>query len=76
MTVGERDLEYMRRLGRFQEEGRRERVRQHASLSPEERLARSLQMSRMYLSRARVEDRHDDPTPFYDRARQLGLYRP
>ncbi len=76
MTVSERDLEYMRRLGRFQAEGRRKRAQYHAGLSPRERLAHSLEMSLLYLSRTRVEIRQDDPTPFYDRARRLGLYRP
>jgi hypothetical protein len=76
MTVSERDIEYMQRLGRFQEEGRRERMSRHASLSPEERLSRSLEMSQAYLGQARVKFPNDDPTPFYDRARQLGLYRP
>ncbi len=76
MTVSERDFDYMRRLGRFQEEGRKKRAAYHASLSLEERLARSLELSRAFLSRARVEARHDDPTPSYDRARKLGFYRP
>jgi hypothetical protein len=57
----------MRRIGVYKELSRREAHAEHLSLSLDGRLRRS---------RVRRDDAQDDPTPFYDRARQLGLYEP
>jgi hypothetical protein len=64
----------MRRLGAFQAQGHAQALSAHLALPPSERLARSLALMRQFLARASV--RNDDPTPFYERARRLGLYRP
>lgn len=74
VTVSERDRDYMRRLGAFQADGHAQATAAHLARSPAERLAASLALMLRYLSTTPA--RRDDPAPFYDRARRLGLYRP
>lgn len=76
MGVSERDRDYMRRIGEAKGATHAEVAAAHRALPLAERLRRSWAL---YLAgRAIVRDdlRDDDPTPFYDRARALGLYRP
>lgn len=75
MTVSDKDREYMRRLGVYKELSHREAQAEHLSLSLDERLRRSWRLYQRYRHLVRRDDQ-DDPTPFYDRARELGLYEP
>jgi hypothetical protein len=65
----------MRRLGRYKAESHREALEAHLALESEQRLIAALEIAVAgpFLAYAGVED---DPAPFYDRARGLGLYRP
>lgn len=74
VTVSDRDRDYMRRLGEFQAQGHAAALAAHLALPPSERLARSVALMRQFI--ASVPARNDDPTPFYERARRLGHYRP
>ena len=76
MRVSDRDREYMRRLGEAEAEAHAERRAEHLALDLDERLRRSMALMEQFWRRANHEARHDDPIPFYDRARRLGLYRP
>ncbi len=76
MPVSSRDRDYMRRLGEFQAQGAENRERAHRALSLSARLEQSMGFCRRFFSTANLAAREDDPTPFYDRARRLGLYRP
>jgi hypothetical protein len=74
MSASERDREHFRRIGAAKAESHRESLAAHLALPLHDRLARSWDL---YL-RFRDPDappRDDDPTPFYDRARALGLYQ-
>lgn len=76
--VTERDRDYMRRLGEWIAEGNAERLRQHLARTPKERLEDSLRLSAEYRTPEAIR-RHleeDDPSPLYERAKRLGLYRP
>jgi hypothetical protein len=72
--VSEQERDYMQRLGEFQAQGHADALAAHLALPRSERLARSFALMRQFLTSARP--RNDDPTPFYERARRLGLYRP
>lgn len=72
--VSDRDREYLRRLGELQDEEHAAAVEAHLALSLDERLARSVSLMQRFLGS--VSPSADDPTPFYERARRLGLYRP
>jgi hypothetical protein len=74
MPVSQREREHMRRLGALKAREHAAATAAHLALSPAERLARSLALMRRFLATARP--RPDAPTPLYDRARRLGLYRP
>lgn len=75
-NVTERDREYMRRLGLLHHRMERDELAAHAALPPRERLAASLAlMLRGSYFPARAGQPTDDPSPLYDRARRLGLYR-
>ena len=75
MAVSEREREYMRRLGALKEESHQEAAAAHARVPVSERLRRSWALYEANRASARLEERQDDPSPFYDRARALGLYR-
>lgn len=64
----------MQRLGAFQDEGHVEALARHLALPLDERLRRSLELSKRLMPHANLGGREDDPTPFYARARALGLY--
>jgi hypothetical protein len=71
--VSERDREYLRRLGDYKAESHAEALQRHRCLSLAERLRRSWALSQQL--REHGTTRWDDPSPLYDRARALGLYR-
>jgi hypothetical protein len=73
--VTEADREYMRRLGAFMAEAKADELADHLARPVNERLARSLALSK----RARHGDSSrdgEDLAAFYRRARELGLARP
>jgi hypothetical protein len=72
MPVSERDRSVFRKLGEAKERSHREALEEHRALPLEERLARSWALYLRYRDSARSE-RDDDPSPFYARARALGL---
>jgi hypothetical protein len=63
----------MRRIGAYKELSHREAQAEHLARSLDDRLRRSWLLYRRY-GRRPPAGPHDDPTPFYDRARELGLY--
>lgn len=74
MAVSGRDREHMRKLGEAKAQSHRDALAEHLALSLGERLERSW---RLYLAfrDPNAPPRDDDPTPFYDRARRLGMYQ-
>ena len=76
MTVSARAREYMRRIGEAKAASHAEAAARHRALPVAERLRRSWALYLAGRSTIREDARDDDPTPFYDRARALGLYRP
>jgi hypothetical protein len=74
VAVSERDREHFRRLGIYKAASHAEVEAAHLSLPFAERLRRS--WSLFLAHRASFRGEPDDPTPFYDRARALGLYKP
>ena len=77
MPVPERDREFMRRVGAAKAASHAEVAARHRALPIVERLRRSWALYLAGRSSSMPQARaDDDPTPFYDRARTLGLYRP
>ena len=76
MTVSERDRDYFRRLGEWKAASHAEALREHLAKTPLERIEASIDLWRRFSNHPRSDLRIDDPTPFYDRARQLGFYKP
>ena len=76
MPVDEREREHLRRIGEYKADSHRDAEARHLALSLSERLARSWQLYLEGRSAAALERRDDDPSPFYAKARALGLYRP
>ena len=74
VKVSERERDYLRRLGAHKAQAHAVATASHLALSLAERLVRS--MSLMLQFRASASVGPDDPSPFYERARRLGLYRP
>jgi hypothetical protein len=74
VAISDREREHMRRLGELKARSHAAAAAAHRSLPPAERLARSIALMRRFLGSAR--HRVDDPSPFYERARRLGHYRP
>jgi hypothetical protein len=75
MAVSEWDREYMRRLGRYKADSHREALEAHLARSGRERLEVAFAMMLAGPAFPGMMAREDDPTPLYDRARRLGLYR-
>jgi hypothetical protein len=72
MAVSESDREYMRRIGEAKRRSHEDARTEHLARSLDERLRRGFELS---LAAGLVgTDRDDDPSPFFDRARALGLY--
>ena len=76
MPVSERDREVMRRLGEAKAASHDEAAARHRELPITERLRKSWALYLAGRSPRSQHVRDDDPTPFYERARTLGLYRP
>jgi hypothetical protein len=76
VTAPDKDREYMRRIGVYKGLSHREAQAEHLALSLDERFRRSWRLYQRYRHRIRRDSRQDDPTAFYDRARELGLYKP
>ena len=76
MAVSATDRECMRRIGAAKAESHAEAAARHRALPLRERLRRSWALYLAGRSALPHGERDDDPTPFYDRARALGLYRP
>ena len=76
MAVSVADRDYMRRLGEFEASGDADKAQAHRARPLSERLALSASFCRRFRKAANLQARQDDPSPFYDRARQLGFYRP
>jgi hypothetical protein len=66
----------MRRIAAYKAESHAEATARHRALPLGERLQRSWALYLAGRGEAQPADRDDDPTPFYERARRLGLYRP
>jgi len=66
----------MRRIGTYKAESHAEAKARHLALPLSERLRRSWALYLAGRKAAQPADRDDDPTPLYERARRLGLYRP
>jgi hypothetical protein len=64
----------MARIGACEAESHAEALARHLELPLAERLARSWALYEAH--RGSLPGRSDDPSPFYARARALGLYRP
>ena len=73
MAVSDRDREVFRKLGEAKAQAHRDALAEHLALPIEERLARSWALYLRYRDSA-APPRDDDPSPFYERARALGLY--
>ncbi|HEX7670826.1 MAG TPA: hypothetical protein VF395_14625 [Polyangiaceae bacterium] len=76
MAVSERDRDYFRQIGALKEASHAEAAAAQQKRTLGERLRRSEELSVAYRRRGQAPREDDDPTPFYDRARALGLYRP
>ncbi len=67
----------MRRIGAHKTAAHADAAAAHRQTSAAERLKRSWALYLSMRSSVRAADaRDDDPSPFYERARALGLYRP
>ena len=71
--MSQADRAYLRRLGGYEAEAHAERTAEHLAVDVIERLRRSLALSRRFRASANLQGRIDDPGPFYERARRLGL---
>ena len=75
-TVSDWDREYFRRIGEFERQNAEDELRRHLARSLGERLRVSLEISRQWSKHLKHNSREDDdPGAFYERARELGLYR-
>lgn len=63
-------------MGAYQQAAHDEARERHLALPMSERLSRSWELYLAYRDSANLSARQDDPSAFYDRARELGLYRP
>ena len=71
MGVSEHDRAFMARVAGYKAESHAEAQARHLALPLDERLRRSWEL---YLAgRVAGSERDDDPSPFYERARALGL---
>lgn len=73
MPVSKRDREVFRTLAEAKADAHGDALAAHLGLPLEERLERSWALYLRYRD-PDAPERDDDPTPFYDRARALGMY--
>jgi hypothetical protein len=76
MSVSDRDREYMRRIGAYKAESHRDAQARHLALPIADRLERSWQLYLEGREHAALDRRDDDPSFFYAKARERGLYKP
>lgn len=76
MAVTEHDREYMRRIGAYKALSHAEALAEHLAASLPERLSRSWALYLRHRDQIDASAREDDPSPFYARARALGMCRP
>jgi hypothetical protein len=74
--VSERDRAFMRRIGDIKSTSHEEAGAGHRALAIDERLRRSWALYLATHSSTAAAASEDDPSPFYERARALGLYQP
>ena len=72
--MSDRDRAYLERLGRLKAASHATAAARHGARTLDERLDRSWALYEAHGAGLRA--RSDDPSPFYDRARALGLYSP
>jgi len=73
MGVSEQDRAFMARVGGYKAESHAEAQARHLALPLDERLQRSWELYLAGRVAGTGRERDDDPSPFYDRARALGL---
>jgi hypothetical protein len=73
MAVSERERAFMARLAGYKAESHAEAQARHLALPLEERLRRSWELYLAGRETGASRERDDDPSPFYERARALGL---
>jgi hypothetical protein len=73
MPVSDRDKRYFERIGAYKAESHADVSAAHRSLPVSERLRRSWELYVAHRGEVDLSAREDDPTPFYERARTLGL---
>jgi hypothetical protein len=76
VSAGERERDHLRRIGAYKSESHREAEARHLAHTLSQRLERSWQLYLEGRSAAELDRRDDDPSPFYEKARNLGRYRP
>lgn len=74
-SVSDWDREYMRRIGRYKHESHQEAIRAHRELPANARLAIARRITADCRAFPTWDHRIDDPSPFYERAKALGMYR-
>ena len=74
-NASEWDRAYMRRLGRYKHESHEQARLEHLACAPNDRLASGFMMWAWAAKAPTWSFRVDDPSPFYERAKQLGFYR-
>jgi len=73
MGASDKERDYFRRIGAAKAASKNEAAASHQALSLDERLRRSGALYLRY--RTAAHERTDDPSPYYERARALGLYK-
>lgn len=73
MGVSEHDRAFMARMAGYKSVSHAEAQARHLALPLDERLRRSWELYLAGSAARRSGERDDDPTPFYERARALGL---
>jgi hypothetical protein len=74
--ASDRDRAYLARLGALKDASHREAQERHRALPIDQRLDRSWALYLAGRETARLDLREGDPSPFYARARALGLLLP
>ena len=74
MPASTHDIEYFRRIGDSKRRAHEAALQEHLALTLDERLDRSWSLA--IVAAEWDSPRDDDPSPFYERARALGLYIP
>jgi hypothetical protein len=73
MAVSERERAFMARLAAYKAESHAEAQARHRALPLDERLQRGWELYLAGRDTGASRERNDGPSPFYERARALGL---